>query len=267
MNTDKLELKIDNVFFLSSQTICRTSQAIYNVVFAVKSPLPRPVIHCYQTLSLSIAKVLMKEEANDNYLSNQAKLLNDFICEHQNLNDKSKPFRLIDAFNTHSSKLSFVQDPVEMDFSEAFKISTLGIEFREIYESIRRCGVINLLINNCTKLSFCLPHLAYRIAEKQDQTQFVDIILSASKFLKPYFGFLLLETRESLLASLPTNCNFYTYRLIELYMPSYCMTRYAAELDVPIEEVCLTENFYEEVFNSQKSLRSALFLKKNPCLI
>ena len=33
---NKLELKIDNVLFLSSQTILRPNQADYNVVFAVK---------------------------------------------------------------------------------------------------------------------------------------------------------------------------------------------------------------------------------------
>ena len=32
---NKLELKIDNVLFLSSQTILRPNQADYNVVFAV----------------------------------------------------------------------------------------------------------------------------------------------------------------------------------------------------------------------------------------
>merc|ERR1719468_384677 len=78
MGNNRLELKIDNVFFLSSHTILKANQAVYNIVFAVRSPLPRPVIRCYQTLSLSIAKALMKEESNAEYLSNQAKILNDF---------------------------------------------------------------------------------------------------------------------------------------------------------------------------------------------
>ena len=36
MNKDKLELKIDNVFFLSSQTILKINPTIYNVVLAVR---------------------------------------------------------------------------------------------------------------------------------------------------------------------------------------------------------------------------------------
>ena len=51
-------------------------------------------------------------------------------------------------------------------------------------ESIKRHGVLDLLINNCTKLSFCLPHLAYKISEKHEQTQFVDVIFNAIKYLK-----------------------------------------------------------------------------------
>lgn len=109
MGQDRLELKIDNVFFLSSQTILRTNQAKYNIVFAVRSPLPRPVIRCYQTLSLSIAKALMKEESNDNYLSNQAKILNDFIMEHQNLSEKNQ---------------------LDSGFSEAYEISDLAKKFK-----------------------------------------------------------------------------------------------------------------------------------------
>lgn len=89
----------------------QTNQAIYNIVFAVRSPLPRPVIRCYQTLSLTIAKALMKEESNASYLSGQAKILNDSICEHQNLSEK-----------------------LDDGFSEAFEISSLAKEFKQIYE-------------------------------------------------------------------------------------------------------------------------------------
>jgi len=113
------------------------------VVFAVKSPLPRPVINCYQKLSLSIAKVLMKEEANDNYLSNQAKLLNDFICEHQNLNDKSKPFRLIDAFNIHSSKPSLFKTRLRWTSQRPSKSAHLGLNLERSTKVF--AGVVSLI--------------------------------------------------------------------------------------------------------------------------
>ena len=35
VNLDKLEIKIDNVYFLGSQNVLRIEQTIYNVVFAV----------------------------------------------------------------------------------------------------------------------------------------------------------------------------------------------------------------------------------------
>ncbi len=57
--------------------------------FCQKSPLPRPVIQCYQTLSLSIAKALMKEESNAKYISNQTKIFNDHIFETKSLCDQS----------------------------------------------------------------------------------------------------------------------------------------------------------------------------------
>jgi hypothetical protein len=53
--------------------------------------LPKPVIRCYQSLSLTICKALLKEETNSEYLTNQSKILNDFIDDHQNI-DSSKPF-------------------------------------------------------------------------------------------------------------------------------------------------------------------------------
>lgn len=104
-------------------------------------------------------------------------------------------------------------------------------------KALKKMVLLTFLINNFTKLSFCLPHLAYKISDKHEQTQFVDIIFNAIKYLKPYFGFLLLVPQETLMKSLPPNCSFYTQRLIELYNPSYCLTHYAAELDVSIEEV------------------------------
>jgi len=58
--------------------------------------LPRPVIRCYQALSLAIARAFMKEESNSGYLSNQSKILNDYvgIGEHQSLSDHSCYFYL-----------------------------------------------------------------------------------------------------------------------------------------------------------------------------
>jgi hypothetical protein len=41
-----------------------------------------------------MAKALMKEEANSGYLSSQSKILNDFICEHQNINDNSNKIKI-----------------------------------------------------------------------------------------------------------------------------------------------------------------------------
>ena len=91
---DRLELKIDNVFLLASRTVAATRQALFSVVFAAASPLPRPVLRAYQTLSAAIAAALMKEEANARYLSQQAKLLNDLTCEHQNLRAEGGRWRL-----------------------------------------------------------------------------------------------------------------------------------------------------------------------------
>lgn len=50
--------------------------------------------------------------------------------------------------------------------------------------SIRADGVVDLLINSCTKLNFCLPHLAYKITEKNEQTKFVEVIFDAISYLK-----------------------------------------------------------------------------------
>lgn len=47
-------------------------------------------------------------------------------------------------------------------------------------------------------------------------------------------------TREELLKSLPINCNYHTKLLVERYNHSYSLARYAAELDIPINEVNTT---------------------------
>ena len=49
------------------------------------------------------------------------------------------------------------------------------IDIEKIF-SIKADGVVDLLINSCTKLNFCLPHLAYKITEKNEQTKFVEVI-------------------------------------------------------------------------------------------
>jgi hypothetical protein len=93
--------------------------------------------------------------------------------------------------------------------------------------SIKNEGIVNILFNNCIRLSFCLPHLAYKITEKCEQTHFVEVIFDAFKYLKPYLGILLLIPKEKLIDSLPNNCNYYTLRLIELYNPCFSMARYS----------------------------------------
>ena len=50
--------------------------------------------------------------------------------------------------------------------------------------SIKMNGVVDLFVNNCTKLSFCLPHLAYKIPEKNEQTKFVETVFDAAKYLR-----------------------------------------------------------------------------------
>lgn len=44
-------------------------------------------------------------------------------------------------------------------------------------------------------------------------------------------------SKEELLKSLPLNCNFHMKHLIEKHNPTFSLARYAAELDVPINEV------------------------------
>lgn len=44
-------------------------------------------------------------------------------------------------------------------------------------------------------------------------------------------------SREELLKSLAPNCNYMTRALVEKYNPTYSLARYAAELDIPINEV------------------------------
>ena len=56
-------------------------------------------------------------------------------------------------------------------------------------------------------------------------------------FLRPYLGILLLTERDTLLQSLPSNSNYYMRTLIEFYNPRFSLARYAAELDVPIDQV------------------------------
>jgi hypothetical protein len=126
---------------------------------------------------------------------------------------------------------------VEILFERALEKSKLAQEFRDIYESIRKEGIIDMLINNWIRLSFCLPHLAYKITNKCEQTYFVEVIFNAINYLKPYLGIVLLKNKENLLESLPENCNYYARLLIEIANPRFSIARYAAELDVPIEEI------------------------------
>jgi hypothetical protein len=46
-----------------------------------------------------------------------------------------------------------------------------------------------------------------------------------------------LESKEKLIGSLPVNCNYQAQRLLENYNPSFSLARYAAELDVSIDEI------------------------------
>jgi hypothetical protein len=94
-----------------------------------------------------------------------------------------------------------------------------------------------MMVNNNVNLSFCLPHLAYRIQDKCEQAHFVEVIFDAVKYLKPYLGILLLTSPEALLQSLPNNSNLYIRSLIEIYNPRFTLARYAADLDVPLSQV------------------------------
>lgn len=163
-NNEQLELKIDNVYFLGSQSILKINQVTFNIVFALKSPLPRPAIRCYQMLSLAMSKALLKEETNNGYLTEQSKILIDFIDEHQNIDENNRR--------------------IDSSFSYALEKCQLAQEIKTIYESITKYGVVDLYINNCVNLSFCLPHLAYKIHDKCEQGNFVEVIFDSFKYLK-----------------------------------------------------------------------------------
>ena len=76
-----------------------------------------------------------------------------------------------------------------MLFERALEKSKLAQEFRDIYESVRKEGIIdNIQINNWVRLSFCLPHLAYKITDKCEQSHFVEVIFNAIKYLKSSFN-------------------------------------------------------------------------------
>lgn len=161
---EQLELKIDNVFFLGCKSILKINQVTFNIVFALRSPLPRPVIKCYQMFSLAISKSLLKEETNSGYLSYQSKMLQDFLDEHQNIDENNRR--------------------LDSSFSDVLDKCQLAQEIKLIYENIRKDGTVEISINNCVNLSFCLPHLAYKILDKCEQSNFVEVIFNASKYLE-----------------------------------------------------------------------------------
>ena len=160
---------------------------------------------------------MLIEETNSEYLTQQAKILTDSIDMHQTIDENNRP--------------------VDTSFSDALQNCKLAQEFQAIYESIKKSGVVQMLINNNVNLSFCLPHMAYRIVDKCEQAHFVEVIFDAVKYLKPYLSILLLTSRESLLQSLPNNSNYYVRSLVEFYNPRFTLARYAADLDVPLNQV------------------------------
>jgi hypothetical protein len=59
-----------------------------------KSPLPKHVIRCYQTLSLMIVKALVKEETNNKYLTNQTRILIEECLEDQTTQSEPGDYEL-----------------------------------------------------------------------------------------------------------------------------------------------------------------------------
>ncbi len=50
-------------------------------------------------------------------------------------------------------------------------------------------------------------------------------------------GILLLTSQDQVILELPANGNLYVRSFLEIYNPRFALARYAAELDVPIEQV------------------------------
>lgn len=91
-------------------------------------------------------------------------MLQDFLDEHQNIDENNRR--------------------LDSSFSDVLDKCQLAQEIKLIYEKIRKYGTVEIYINNCVNLSFCLPHLAYKILDKCEQSNFVPVIFNASKYLE-----------------------------------------------------------------------------------
>lgn len=69
-------------------------------------------------------------------------------------------------------------------FEAALKTSKLANELKNIYENIRKSGIVDNRINDRIRLSFCLPHLAYNIAGKCEQSHFVEVVFDAIQYFR-----------------------------------------------------------------------------------
>jgi hypothetical protein len=60
----------------------------------------------------------------------------------------------------------------------------MAIKNEIFVSSIKNDGIVNLKLNKCFHLNFCLPHLAYKIREKCEQTPFIETVLNAKHHLR-----------------------------------------------------------------------------------
>lgn len=212
----KLNMEVDHENCTASSGKMTASTLLsFNLVFVLKAVAEYSIVEKYQELALQLGLAMRFEEKCDQYLTNETRLMltvhDEITMEPENLSEPEQAYKVI------------------------LTKSKLANHLRTIYNCLCETGIVSIMINDSTHVSFCLPHRVHNTQHCKNPVS-VASIEDKIEEIRPYHGILIFDKKE-VCSSLPDDYSPSITRLLNVYDPTKSLQCLASDADLPLTQI------------------------------
>ncbi|PAV76987.1 hypothetical protein WR25_06666 isoform B [Diploscapter pachys] len=210
----KFEVKIDNYIFCGypmkiSESRHTTSIQMFHVAFVLPGNVDSSIIESFQELSTKLALALNSLQVQNGYLIKEEKLMSQALEIDDEANSAAQrserdPTPVNAAVSSASAnqkehpmltpQKSYDEERKLLESNPFIKVlenSKLAVMLYEVYEKVRKTGVVRMFIDDHVEIGFCFASRA--MAQAHLTPKHRNQIENQIKRIRPYHGVLLIE--------------------------------------------------------------------------
>lgn len=213
------EVKVDNVRYAGVPwQVSKTGQCVA-IIFVLPGNCSNCTVEAFQALSRKLVVAIHSEQQRCRFLFEQIQIIQPFLDKAESSDDET----YIPFVDIESERVRFVSQRLADN-------SRLARSLRDVYEDVCEYGIVDVFINDCIQVGFCVePKALTGALITPNPTRDVDVLM---KCLQPYHTILFFED------CVPSpDCNPLSLKFFEFYDVEKSIEEISFASGLPLEQM------------------------------